>query len=377
MQKVYVHVGVFMSYDTGLRFIVEPQGIALTELERSQLRELRPAGVMLRKRNFATDFPYEAWLEQLTSLLGDIREACQRDNLIISIDHEGGRVVRPPLPITRFPYASRWREQSFAVGRAHAEELISLGINLTFSPCVDIHSNPDNPVINARAFGRTAEEVVAYAQEYIRGLNEFPIGSCIKHFPGHGDTATDSHWGVPVVQRTRDEIYARELAPFRALVASGIDLVMTAHIVAPAIDTERATISRVFLHDILRAEFGFSGVIVADALGMHAIKDELLTGSFIKAATKATLDLFLVVGDDVSIATAVTMKNNLETALQEDRACAVEHELAIARISAYIKKLPSAQAPYALNADTFARNMALAQSLEGRQEWDLIVPGFE
>jgi beta-N-acetylhexosaminidase len=176
----------------GHRFIVEPSGPVLLAKEKKLLAELKPAGVMLRKRNFVEGEPYEKWLAAYRALVEDLRKAAGGDRLILSIDHEGGRVVRPPEPITRFPYAARWADRSREVAEAMAAELRSLAINTVFGPVADIHSNPANPVINQRAFGRTPEEVLSGAIPYIEVMEAEGILPCPKHFPGHGDTHIDS-----------------------------------------------------------------------------------------------------------------------------------------------------------------------------------------
>src|ERR1700761_3493267 len=133
----------------------------LHERDRALLADLRPAGVVIFKSNFLHDAPYERWLEVYSRLIADVRATIGRDRIFVGIDHEGGRVCRTPAPITRFSYAARWAPHAAEVGRVMGVELASLGVNLNFAPVLDIHSNPDNPVIGARALGTTSEQVTA------------------------------------------------------------------------------------------------------------------------------------------------------------------------------------------------------------------------
>ncbi|HEX3848176.1 MAG TPA: beta-N-acetylhexosaminidase [Steroidobacteraceae bacterium] len=243
----------------------------LHPLDRALLRDLQPAGVILYKSNFRHGSPYAEWLEALRRLLADVRKECGRERLFIGIDHEGGRVTRTPPPITRFSYAAEWADRSAEVGRAMGRELASLGINLSFAPVLDIHSNPANPVIGARAFGTTGAAVIAAALPFAASLEKSGVLACGKHFPGHGDTDKDSHFALPVLQQDLVALRARELQPFAAAIAAGIPMLMTSHISVPKIDSEPVTLSRRFITGILREQMGYPGVVVSDDIGMQAI----------------------------------------------------------------------------------------------------------
>ncbi|MGH6821190.1 MAG: glycoside hydrolase family 3 N-terminal domain-containing protein, partial [Methylocella sp.] len=187
--------------------------------------------------------------------------------------HEGGRVCRTPLPITRFAYAARWAGQAAEVGRAMGRELASLGVNLDFAPVLDIHTNPKNPVIGERAFGQTAKAVIAAALPFMLAMQTEKIIACGKHFPGHGDTSIDSHLGLPSLTLGLDALRARELKPFAAAIEAGLCMIMTSHILFPAVDAHApVTLSRRFATGILRGELGFAGVAVSDDIGMGAMK---------------------------------------------------------------------------------------------------------
>jgi beta-N-acetylhexosaminidase len=257
----------------GDHFIVGLRPCAsLHPLDRALLADLRPAGVVLFKSNFLQDQPYAVWAETYGRLIADVRSAVARDRLLIGIDHEGGRVCRTPAPITRFAYAARWADQADAVGRAMGSELASLGVNLDFAPVLDIHSNPNNPVIGPRSFGTTAEAVSKAALAFMTGLQSQGVLACGKHFPGHGDTDKDSHHELPLLRRDLAGLRQRELKPFVAVIQAGIPMIMTSHLLLPDIDAgSPATLSRRLILELLREELGFKGVIVSDDIGMRAV----------------------------------------------------------------------------------------------------------
>ncbi len=244
----------------------------LDALDRALLADLRPAGVILYKSNFVHGEPYAAWLQSHERLIADIRSVIARERIFVAIDHEGGRVCRTPAPITRFSYAARWAHSAAGVGAAMGRELASLGINLNFAPVLDIHSNPANPVIGARSFAATAQGVTDSALAFMAAMQGEGVLACGKHFPGHGDTDTDSHHELPVLHRELEGLRARELKPFEAAIRAGIAMMMTSHMLLPEIDpTQPVTLSRRFNHELLRDELGFEGVVVSDDIGMRAV----------------------------------------------------------------------------------------------------------
>lgn len=258
--------------EVGLHFMIGLRpAAALDPKDRQLLQDLRPAGVILFKSNFLHDRSYGEWLSSHANLIADIRQATGRERLFIGIDHEGGRVCRTPLPITRYDYARSWGDNAGGVGAAMGSELSSLGINLNFAPVLDIDSNPDNPVIAARAFGDKPAAVIEKACAFMEQMELRGVRACGKHFPGHGDTRVDSHYELPVIDATYAELKARELKPFAAAIKRGIGMIMTSHILFRAVDSTRpATLSPRITQDLLRGELGFGGVVVSDDIGMHA-----------------------------------------------------------------------------------------------------------
>jgi beta-N-acetylhexosaminidase len=217
---------------------------------------------------------------QVAALVGALRRAAPADApLIVAIDQEGGLVQRLRAPLTEWPDMlsvgghgdPALTEQ---VGRALGSELAALGIGWDFAPVLDVHTNPENPVIGNRAFGTTPDAVALHALAFWRGLTAAGLVGSGKHFPGHGDTHADSHFTLPVVAHDVERRHAVELAPFAAAARAGIDSIMTAHVIYPALDRNwPATLSHRILTELLRGELGFTGVIVSDDLGMKAVAD--------------------------------------------------------------------------------------------------------
>lgn len=211
--------------------------------------------------------------EQLRRLTDEIRAA--NPNAIVAIDEEGGDVTRlfqsvgSPYPgaaiLGRLDDLALTRQVAERVGR----QLRAVGVTLDFAPDADINSSDDNPVIGTRSFGASAELVARHTAAWVEGLQSTGVAASAKHFPGHGDTATDSHLDLPVVDLPLDALRTRELAPFAAAIAAGTATIMTSHILLPELDDRPATFSSRILGELLRGELGFEGVIVSDALDMR------------------------------------------------------------------------------------------------------------
>ncbi|MGB6294931.1 MAG: beta-N-acetylhexosaminidase [Rivularia sp. (in: cyanobacteria)] len=289
----------------GNHLIVGVSGTALTDEDKRILSTIKPVGVCFFAKNFRDGEPYEVWLQSLKKLSQEIREYTERESMFISIDHEGGRVIRAPLPITRFPYSYVCRKRARQVAKAMAIELKSLGINVSWAPVADIFSNSNNPIIGPRSFDTTPEAAAEYAREYFLGLKESGIIACAKHFPGHGDTNTDSHLALPTLNLTKEAIEKRELIPFKTLIAEKIPLIMTAHILFPQIGGDKpATFSQPILSQILRKELGFEGVVVSDDLDMKAVADMYDKSGTVASTLNAGCDIFLMCGNLPSSSTA-------------------------------------------------------------------------
>ena len=206
-------------------------------------------------------------------------QAASKYPLLIAIDAEWGLAMRientPQYPYAITLGAMQDRENViFKVGYHIGLDCRDAGIHWNFAPVADINNNPDNPVIGYRSFGEDPYWVGRYAKAFCKGLQEAGVLTSAKHFPGHGDTATDSHLGLPVIDKTRDQLYKNELQPFIKLVNHGVDSVMIGHLAVPSLceaENEPATVSQSIINGFLRAEMGFNGVVVSDALNMHAV----------------------------------------------------------------------------------------------------------
>jgi beta-N-acetylhexosaminidase len=232
--------------------------------------------------------------------LRDLTDAIMAENpyAIIAVDEEGGDVTRlfaatgAPFPgnavLGRLDDLDITRETATAIGWL----LRQAGCTVNFAPCVDVNSRSDNPVIGVRSFSSDADRVARHGRAWVAGLQSTGVAASAKHFPGHGDTAQDSHVSLPVVNRSLDELRSRELVPFAAAVEAGCRVVMTSHVLVPQLDRDHpATMSRILLRDLLRGELGFSGVIVSDALDMAGASGSLGLAKAAIAALRAGCDL--------------------------------------------------------------------------------------
>ena len=220
---------------------------------------------------------------------------------VIAIDEEGGDVTRlyfssgSPYPGNAILGRINDLEYTEEVGRQVGWELRTAGCTLTFAPDTDVNSNPDNPVIGVRSFGADPARVGLHAAAWVRGLQSTGVAACPKHFPGHGDTALDSHLAMPVVDVPPATLRERELVPFRAAIAAGAKSVMTSHILLPQLDPANpATLSAAVLGGLLRTELGFDGVIVSDALDMTGASGTLGIPGAAAAALAAGCDLLCI-----------------------------------------------------------------------------------
>ncbi len=237
------------------------------------LKEEEIGGVILFKRNVENR-------KQVRDLITTLKEA-RGAPLLVSVDHEGGRVFRLPAPFTELPPAREFglyyeRTQDHALIEAIAEliavELKSVGFNLNYAPVLDIDTCPENPIIGDRAFHQDPSIVAEVACAFIRGFERADLISCGKHFPGHGDTREDSHLTLPRVDTAETVLRERELQPFRMAIANGVPTLMTAHVLYSALDEACCgTLSQPINNDLLRDELGFEGVLFSDDLFMKGI----------------------------------------------------------------------------------------------------------
>jgi len=275
----------------GQRLILGFAGPEIDEEFRALVREVRPAGFILFSRNVLDPVQVRELNRELAGLVETGRPT------LLTVDQEGGRVQRVRDPATCWPpmrVVGARGDVTERVSTGLAQELLAMGFNLNFAPVADVDSNPDNPVIGDRSFGRDPTEVARHVAAFIQAHQASGMLACAKHFPGHGDTTVDSHLDLPVVDKTRDALRACEWVPFREAICAGVDSVMTAHVVFPALDdTYPATLSTKITRDILRGELGFNGVVFSDDLDMKAVADRWPLEEQIRRGTLASVDVFL------------------------------------------------------------------------------------
>ncbi|MEC1553730.1 glycoside hydrolase family 3 N-terminal domain-containing protein [Bacillus haynesii] len=270
--------------------------------------------------------------EQTVRLTDGLQKASPDIPLFITIDQEGGIVTRlesgTNLPGNMAVGASSSSKNAFRSGKIIGKELVSLGINVNFSPVLDVNNNPDNPVIGVRSFSSKPELTSKLGIQMMKGLQDEQMIATAKHFPGHGDTAVDSHYGLPLVPHNEKRLRSVELAPFQKAIDAGIDMIMTAHVQFPAFDDTTykskkdgedimvpATLSKKVMTDLLRKDLGFKGVVVTDALNMKAVSDNFGQEEAVVMAVKAGVDIALMPAQVTSLETEKNLSRVFEALL--------------------------------------------------------------
>ena len=273
-------------------FLVGVETLELTAEERSAIERYSFGGFILFSHNCCDP-------EQILSLCRTLWDTCTGLPPFIAIDQEGGRVHRLPKPFIHFPAAARIGETgdaklAYGAARATAEELAAVGINLNFAPVLDVNSNPKNPVIGDRSFASDPQKVSVFGAQWIQGLRDGGVIPCGKHFPGHGDTDKDSHLDLPVVDRCLDELRRVELPPFVNACQTGIESLMTAHVIYRALDPRLpATLSPNIVTDLLRKKLNYHGVVFGDDMEMKAISDHYREEEAVQRCVRAGIDVML------------------------------------------------------------------------------------
>ncbi|MCB9620700.1 MAG: beta-N-acetylhexosaminidase [Sandaracinus sp.] len=321
---------------------------------RDALQEGSLAGVILFKRNLV-DGP-EAVAETLATLKSP-------EPALVAVDQEGGRVARFGPPVLKLPPMRVLGERddlelTRRCGRVLGRQLKALGFTMDFAPVLDVDTNPDNPVIGDRSFGREPERVIRHGLAFADGLADAGLLGCGKHFPGHGDTDTDSHFALPTLRHDLKRLEAVELAPFAA--ASRIPALMTAHVLFEALDPEvPATLSKAVVTDLLRGRLGYPGVVISDDLEMKAVADRYGVSESAVRAIEAGCDLLLVCSD---VDACFAAREALARRASEDAAFATRLREAGDRTLAMRAKVPST--PLSGDALRDALNDPEARALE-------------
>lgn len=287
------------------------EGKAFTQMNEDvakMIADYHLGGIILFRENLAES-------SQIFDLLWAMQEARVNAKgsqipLFLTVDQEGGIVTRLQdgtnmpgnMALGAIDDASLTEEVAYAMGR----ELSSLGFNINFAPTVDVNSNPQNPVIGIRSFSSDADKVAKHGLAYMRGMQKAKVGATAKHFPGHGDTAVDSHFGLPHVYRDLQTLQEVDLKPFKALMDEKLDMIMTAHIVVPSLDDAQltdskgeklgtpATLSYPILTQLMREEMGYDGVVITDAMNMEAIANHFNGNESSVMALEAGADIVLM-----------------------------------------------------------------------------------
>lgn len=284
-------------HTAGGLFILGFDGTEVTDEIEGWIERYRPAGWILFGRNIVSPIQVARLCSELHRLYPDATPP------IICVDQEGGRVARLRAPFTEFPSAriigdhvrrTGSFESLIRAAEVIAIELTAVGINLNLAPVLDVDSNPANPVIGDRSFGREPRRVAAIGRCLIETWQSRGLLACAKHFPGHGDTATDSHHELPIVERPLAELERVEWPPFKEAIAAGVAAIMTAHVRFSALDEAYpATLSHRILTGLLRDEMGFDGLIVTDNMEMKGVWGRYPAAELVRRGVEAGCDLFI------------------------------------------------------------------------------------
>lgn len=281
------------------------KGTDITNETKKIISTHQVGGIILFKDNLKN-------ANQSVSLLNAIKQENTNNKvpLFLGVDEEGGRISRLP-ELTKLPTNEELGKRndislSYNIGKLLGKELSAFGFNLDFAPVLDINSNPHNPIIGDRSFGTDAELVSELGLQMMKGIQSEQVISVIKHFPGHGDTAVDSHKELPIIQKSLEELQALELIPFKHAIEQGAEVVMVGHILLPKIDsTYPASISERIITDVLREQLGYEGIIITDDMTMKAILNNLEIGESAVSAVKAGNDIVLVAHNYANVKKAI------------------------------------------------------------------------
>jgi beta-N-acetylhexosaminidase len=282
----------------GQLFVVGFNGYSVPNDFKKFIQDYNVGGTIYFKRNVQSP-------AQLAELSNEIQFSCRAKDappLFISIDHEGGKINRLVKPFTKFPGNDYLGDLGspkigFEFGMVLGKELGAVGVNVNYAPVIDVNSNQENPVIRNRAFSSDPELCGRLGSAVCRGLQKMGIMAVAKHFPGHGDTKEDSHFTLPRVSKTLEELERLELIPFRRVIRSRVEAIMTAHILNDAIDPELPATLSLKTINILRTQMRFSRVIFADDLEMKAVTEHYNAEQAAVLAVSAGCDCLIYKGE--------------------------------------------------------------------------------
>lgn len=367
--------GMTVKEKVGQMLIAHFNGKVANEHAQKLIKDVKIGGIILYKWANGIESP-----AQVATLTTELQQMARKEGippLFICADQEGGIVNRLDQGFTIFPGnkalamtgdSNLAEECAFAMG----QEMRSVGVNFNLSPVVDVNNNPRNPVIGLRSFGESPEKVTEFGEAAVRGYHKAGLSISLKHFPGHGDTESDSHYGLPTVKKSKDQLESNELFPF-AKLAKTADSVMTAHIVFPALDSENcATMSKPIL-DILRNEMHFNGVVMTDSLVMDGfIKNSKSLEEGTIRAVNAGCNMLILGGKDLIGSNSLELNAENVSSIHQNLCQAVEDGLiplkviddSVARILTLKEKYPlTTEGNKTAIATLVAKHKPLAQKI--------------
>ncbi|MDO5448610.1 MAG: glycoside hydrolase family 3 protein [Clostridia bacterium] len=273
---------------------VEGKVTALTDTMKETYKKYPAGGIIL----FADNIQDPTQIKQLTQDIHDLNELTP----FIGVDEEGGSITRiaknPNFNVTKFSsmLATKDADEAYTIGKTIGAYLTEYGFDVDFAPVADVNTNPSNPVIGKRAFSANPENAAKMVAGAIKGFHDSGVMTSIKHFPGHGDTQTDTHKGYAETQKTWEEIKNCEMIPFISGIEAGTDMVMVAHIAAPKVtgDGTPATLSYTLINEKLRNELNYNGVVITDGMNMGAIAQQYSSADAAVKAIEAGVDIILL-----------------------------------------------------------------------------------
>ena len=350
-------------HDLGQFLIGSFPGTTVPAELRALAREFDLGGVILFGRNIEAP-------EQVAELTGECEALGRSMPAWVSVDQEGGRVARLKEPFTRWPpMATLGRAGSETLAarfaRALAAEVKAAGFSLDYAPVLDVHTNPNNPVIGDRALAEQAADVARLGRIIVETLQQEGVAACGKHFPGHGDTSQDSHHELPLVEAPPDRLRAVEFVPFRAAIEAGVQFIMTAHVLVPSLDEWRpSTLSPAIVQGILRDELGFPGVILSDDLEMKAISARYAIPEAVVDAIRAGCDAALICSGNVDL-----QAQALEALVRARE----DHTIPVARLDDAFRRLRKAKERFlARERQAAGARLKALRSVIGRDEHQAI-----
>lgn len=281
----------------GQMFMCGFEGTEPNEAIENLIRQYDLGGIIYFRRNL--DNPVQ--VADLSAQLQKISSEQTSIPLLISVDQEGGMVARIENGISLMPGnmtlgATRDLNAAYQTAYTSGKELRAMGINVNFAPDIDVNNNPMNPVIGVRSYGENPDLVADMGLAAVRGYEASGVAPTVKHFPGHGDTETDSHYGLPVVPHSMERLRSVEFVPFKKAIKNGVDMVMSAHVIFPALEQSElpSTLSPRVINGLLRNELGYDGVVCTDCLEMKAIADPYGFAEGTVLAVEAGVDIVLI-----------------------------------------------------------------------------------